>query len=161
MEQSQVDWVRIQKIAKQVAGKFKLDCDYQGYAIEHLIVKLNKFKEYPGSNFYGWAFTVMNNAMIDEIRRKNREKKWLIFTNHQIDADQDRLDPIAGDKRAEFEYWLPKVEHKLTPSELRIVNIYIEHGNLTDLEIAEKAGIQSAASVRVHVSHIRAKCKSL
>ena len=178
MQQDKVDWVRVMAIAKHLARIYLVNCDFnqrdsarrelaereedlESLAVDHLHKKLDKFKPGPGSNFHGWSYRVMQNAMRDELRRHNRERKRLTFTDDPKKFNPKRACQPTADMRSEARNWLASNKIQLTPTERKIVEIYFQEGDLSDKEVAETLGIQSVASVRVHRCHLLSKCKSL
>ena len=128
-------------------------------AIGHLVVKMRKYKPNGPASFYTWAYKVMKNAMIDELRKWQREQRSSAELDHKM-----KIETVTGIQSStkNFEKLLSDGQHLLTRTELRIVEVYIEkNGMIPDTLVAEMIGLQSAASVRVHRCHILRKFKAL
>ena len=70
------------------------------------------------------------------------------------------ITPIKSSRAEEFQIILRFIGHMLTPTEVRIAEAFANSEELSDREVANRAGVQSDGSVRVHIANIRRKCKS-
>ena len=77
------DWERLRRYAWKEAWKWMpygsndRREELVSIAREHLLMVLNKFKPEGRASFYTWAYKVMENRIVDELRKSSREWKTL------------------------------------------------------------------------------------
>ena len=168
-------WLEIYKMAERMAKhytKTKTEVtELMSNAVVHLYSKIRLFREGGKASFKTWAYKVMRNCMLQQMRQWQKEKHRfcpLITNEENEEVDENLLhsyDPLMSaifpDITMEWNYDFT-VKWKaffsaLRPLEHKIALALIRNRNATCDEIAVMVGAQSGASVRVHLTSIRRK----
>ena len=120
--------------------------ELKSVGVTKLLTGWRRFKEEGPAKFTTWAATVMRNAMVDFHRKQNRKPK---------PVRRLMLPSCYGETKADLirHYW-PHVRPLLRPAEVRVGEVYVEHGDLPYARIAELAKVRNARTASVHVCRI-------